>query len=387
MGRVVVLTPPTQNRSRLLRQARDRSGLDHTAFARRLGALIGRPQLGPGAIRLWEDDTSNSPPPAEVIEAASFLAIEAPRTSRPPIESIDAESQPSELIAHLTAATRVDDALIDRLQAHTHSFRHIDRQLGTNAVSVDLAAHLDRMNDLWTYRTAGRARERLATAVSEAAALAGWQALDQQQLEAAWTMHELAKRAAAEGGDRCAQAFATAQQALVLLDVGRVPDAVQLVSSAKRHLRRLPPRLVSWLHSADAEVLAAAGQPNQARRALTAADARMPHTPLEPDLPYVVLDQVHLARWRGSALAHLGDESAIDDLSSAVALMDSTFTRAGAGLHSDLALALARSGEIDQAKEHIELAGDLANAVGSDRQRRRISERATLIRSLRLPMR
>ena len=144
----------------------------------------------------------------------------------------------------------------------------------------------------------------------------------------------------------------------------RVPDAVLLVSSAKSHLRRLPPRLGSWLHSADAEVLAAAGHPNQAQRALAAAETRMPDRP-PTDLPYVVLDHVHLARWRGSALAHLGDESAIHDLSSAVAVMDSTFTRAGAGLRPG-----ARAGalsEIDQANEHLERAGDLANAVGSAR--------------------
>lgn len=65
----------------------------------------------------------------------------------------------------------------------------------------------------------------------------------------------------------------------------RVPDAVLLVSSAKSHLRRLPPRLGSWLHSADAEVLAAAGHPNQARRALAAAETRMPDTPPERTSP------------------------------------------------------------------------------------------------------
>lgn len=113
----------------------------------------------------------------------------------------------------------------------------------------------------------------------------------------------------------------------------------------------------------------------------------MPATPPEPDLPYVVLDQVHLARWRGSALAHLGDSSAVEDLSSAVARMDSTFTRAGAGLHSDLALALMRSGKIDQAAEHVEQAASLADAVRSARQRRRIRERAALIGSLRPPTR
>jgi hypothetical protein len=243
------------------------------------------------------------------------------------------------------------------------------------------------MTSLWTYSAAGKVRQRLATAVSEAAALAGWQALDQQKLGPAWKMHELAKQAAAEGNDRCAQAFATAQQSLVLLDADRIPDAILLVSSSKRQLRRLPPRLIAWLHSTEAEVLATAGKSDQARRALAAADTRMPSTHAEPDLPYVVLDQVHLARWRGSALAHLGDESAVDDLSSAAAGMDSTFTRAGAGLHGDLALALVRSGQIEQAAEHVKQAADLADAVGSARQRQRIHERAVLIRSLRAPPR
>lgn len=267
MGRVILLTPPTQNRSRLLRQLRERSGLDHTAFARRLGALIGRPQLGPGAIRLWEDDANNSPPPPEVIVAAGDMTRNPHRADRAPVsEPVEFNSEVEDLVARLAAAKRVDNALVDRLRAHTDSFRHIDRQLGTSAVSIDLAAHLDRMTNLWTYSAAGSVRERLATAVSEAASLAGWQALDQQQLGPAWEMHELAKRAAAEGDDRCAQAFATAQQSLVLLDAGRIPDAVALVSSSKRRLRQLPSRLVAWLHSTEAEVLATAGRPDQAQR-------------------------------------------------------------------------------------------------------------------------
>jgi hypothetical protein len=59
----------------------------------------------------------------------------------------------------------------------------------------------------------------------------------------------------------------------------------------------------------------------------------------DEDVPGVFLDETHLQRRRGNALALLGDGTAVDELYTALEHMDSSFTRAEAGLWIDLARA------------------------------------------------
>lgn len=103
----------------------------------------------------------------------------------------------------------------------------------------------------------------------------------------------------------------------------------------------------------------------------------MPAAELLPDdltdeQPYVALDTVHLARWRGHALARFGHPDAIKVLTHALNRLDRSFVRAEATLHIDLATALAASGNQDEASEHARRAHTLAAELGSTRQRRRL---------------
>ena len=59
--------------------------------------------------------------------------------------------------------------------------------------------------------------------------------------------------------------------------------------------------------------------------------------------------------------------------------MDSSFTRAEAGLRTDLAVALHVSGERDEARHHLQRADELAQLTGSVRFRRRVRELARRI--------
>ena len=92
----------------------------------------------------------------------------------------------------------------------------------------------------------------------------------------------------------------------------------------------------------------------------------------DPDMPSIFLTENHLARWRGHSLALVGDEQAVSDLYAALGAMDSTFTRAQAGLHCDLAQAHLMRQEYGEAAEHLRSARLLANRTGSIRYRRRI---------------
>jgi hypothetical protein len=123
---------------------------------------------------------------------------------------------------------------------------------------------------------------------------------------------------------------------------------------------------------------AAVGDQSIALRTMDAAAGTLPAESNDPTMPYLALNLVHLARWRGSVLAVLGDGQAIDDLNRALDGMgQSTFTRAEAGLRADLAGALIARGDTAEARMHIEHARKLVDIAGSTRQRRRVEQLAT----------
>jgi hypothetical protein len=82
----------------------------------------------------------------------------------------------------------------------------------------------------------------------------------------------------------------------------------------------VPTRFQAWLCAAEAEVLAAANNMNNSLRGFDEATRLLPNdsAAIDPELPFIVLNAAHLARWRGNALAKLGDETAIDQLHTAL---------------------------------------------------------------------
>ncbi len=381
MDRVVVFRPRTSDPSGLLRVARERCGLHPFEFARALGAAVGRPQLSAGAVQTWE--SGEIPPPAEIVAAACELASQPTSATRHPAREprrggpTGVSRTTTPVIDQRLAADRpVDAGVVDLLRAHTNSFRLVDRQLGARVVFDQLTRHVAQIEALCRHRRPPKTGSALAAALAEACTLAGWQALDLGQTHTAWSYYELAKSAACEADDPRVLAHATAEQAYVLIDSGQHEKAVEQVVSAKAQIRRLPPRLAAWIYCAEAEIRAISADATGAQRSLDLATARCPASPADPELPYLALDEVHLERWCGSTLAELGRSAAVQQLSGALAQMDRTFTRAAAGLHSDLAVALARVGEYDEARHHMYRAQKLADMVGSERQRRRTYERA-----------
>jgi hypothetical protein len=107
--------------------------------------------------------------------------------------------------------------------------------------------------------------------MAEAAALAGWQALDRADLRGAWDFHETAKSAARESGSTSVLAHVIAQQAFVLLDANKPDLAVDVMTQAGADASAVPPMMRAWLAAAKAEALAAAGRPDAARRRIDQA--------------------------------------------------------------------------------------------------------------------
>jgi tetratricopeptide (TPR) repeat protein len=245
--------------------------------------------------------------------------------------------------------------------------------MGAVVAYDEVRAKTTQVIQLQSYSLSPDRRASLATVLAELGALAGWEALDRYAIRQAWEHHERAKQAAREADSSAQLAHATAQQAFILADLGETGAAVEQLGQARALVKRsAPPLLRAWLAAAHGEGLAAAGRRTDALHAFDAAIELLPNDPVDPVLPFLFLEGVHLDRWRGHALAKLGDVDAAGVLAGALERLDPTFTRAETALRVDLASALATLGARDEAHAHVQRANRLAAEIGSVRQERRI---------------
>ncbi|MFD8148206.1 XRE family transcriptional regulator [Streptomyces sp. NPDC059708] len=280
-----------------------------------------------------------------------------------------------DLLSRIDSARSISDSMVKTFFDQTELLRTMDREMGAASLVDQMTGHLGRMEDALTFAVLPGTRRPIATALAGAATLAAWQALDAGSVERAWRHYELAKRAAQEGDSPLYLAHAMGEQAYVLRDAGRPGMAVELIRDAQRtHAGRQSPRLKAWLSAAEAELCAAAGMGDDARRALEQAAVALPDGPdaRDADMASIFLNSGHLARWRGNVLALLGDGGAMEDLYAALNTVDGSFVRARSGLHSDLVQAHLARGELDEARSHLLQARLLANRTGSVRFRRRV---------------
>jgi hypothetical protein len=130
--------------------------------------------------------------------------------------------------------------------------------------------------------------------------------------------------------------------------------------------------LRSWLAAAHGEVHADNGDHANSLREFDQADIFLGGDTVHANDPYVALDSVHLARWRGHALAQCGNSEALDVLTRALDGMDTSFVRAEVALRVDLATTLSMLSDRQAAAAEAENARQLAVQIGSVRQERKL---------------
>ncbi|GAA1180980.1 hypothetical protein GCM10009608_16260 [Pseudonocardia alaniniphila] len=278
-----------------------------------------------------------------------------------------------DLSAMLSQASAVTPATVQDLQRQVDGLRTLDRQLGSPAV-IEPTRHLvNTVQDLMSHVFACGIRSTLAAVLSDAAALNAWQVLNAGEVQGAWKLHDLARTAGLESAQPHLLAHAMGEQTYGLLDLDRPADALQLIEAAREVAgTRVPQLLRAWLHAAEAEVHAALGDGLKCRAALDAATKTLPSDTNNAETPYVSLDEWHLERWRGNVLAKLGDSTALQSLLVALEGTPSTFVRAAASLHCDIAQSLAMRGDRAASLRHAQQARTLARQTGSVRQLKRI---------------
>ncbi|MPY81079.1 MAG: hypothetical protein GEV04_22140 [Actinophytocola sp.] len=271
------------------------------------------------------------------------------------------------------ASQHVDTSVLALLRDQLTATRRLDRQFGAIVAHDEVLAKITQVTRLLEHSLSATTREQLAAHLSELHALAGWQALDTADLNSAWHHYSTAATAAAQSDDPAFSAHSTAGQAFVLIDLGSTDEAANLLGAVRDKTQRgTGRRMRSWLAAAHGEALAADQRRADSLRAFDQARSLLPDGHVTDDGPYVVLDETHLGRWRGHALARLGEPSAVDVLASALDRLDGTFARAEASLRVDLATAYATLGEPTEAHQEISRAKALAGGIGSARQQRRL---------------
>lgn len=360
-----------------LRQARLDRGLKQAQVVDRIRAIADRLDLPVMAessllvtISTWENGKRTPDPNYRRI----FRELYG-RTNEELGFPADLASEPlvDELEDHLVVAQRVDAETIDLFRQQIEVVRRADRRFGS-AVRLDqLRSHINEVEQLLRHTIIHQHREPLAAALTDASTLAGWDALDSGSTRQAWAHHETAKLAARESGSSALLAHATGQQAFILIDIGNTADALILLQEAQSIAGdRTPPLLRSWLAAALGEGYAAAGDRDGALRAFDRAGELLPTETTHPELAFLFLGGSHLARWRGDALARLGEPEAIQQLTMVLDSAPVDFVRARASVHIDLAFAYARAGDRDAARDHARQARRLISQVGSVRLRRRL---------------
>jgi hypothetical protein len=302
----------------------------------------------------------------------------------PPSTAVPVDDASVELRQRLDASRRIDVSVIAELHAQLASIRRLDRQLGAVVAHDEVRAKTTQVADLLTHSVPDAVREPLAALLSELCCLAGWQALDLGRAADSWRHYDHANVAALQSDIPPFKALAAAGRAFVLVDIGETRTAVDVLDAARETANGTCSRLLrAWLAAAHGETLAADGQRDESLRAFDTAATLLPDETISPDGPYVALDSVHLARWRGHALARCGEPEAVEVLTSALECLDPTFVRAETALRVDLAIAFESLNEPYEARAHAERAGRLATQIGSARQRRRINQFTTPTRRVR----
>jgi len=344
-------------------------GIDATLSARHLHRLMsgGRDDgrsLGPvrpGTRKLLEE----------------MFSVPVDRLLRPVPAAEAAQGDSSDdalnLRARIAAGRSIDTQTIDLLRKKLDITRVIDRRLGASALLGELRGQIEQMEQALGNALDPVMRSDLAGVLVDASTLAGWQSLDQGLVGDAWNHYNRARTAAKESGSRELEAYACAGQAVVLLDIGDTRAAVELTEHARTIAKgRTSKLLYSWLTAGHGEALAANGEPLECLSAFDDALRLMSARPESAESPYLVFDPTHLERWRGNALARLGEPEAIGVLSDVLDRLDPSFTRAATALRVDLVQVFTATGERELAAEHERHARLLAAQIGSTRQRRRL---------------
>ncbi|WP_232664213.1 helix-turn-helix domain-containing protein [Pseudonocardia sp. TRM90224] len=360
--------------ARGLRAARLARGWSQSQAARELSALgtaTGGATAAPASLKSllsrWENGHALPDPQNRALLAQLYERTPAELGIAEPTDPAAGRSE--ELIAELATAAAADSGVVSLWKVQLAAARRLDDELGAAGAGRVVRALVEQLESTYAHSLTRAGRQRVGVVLAAASELAGAQALDLGRHDEAWHHFDRARTIAAATELPLVAVAATAGLASVLVDLGKPQLAAELLSDVSSEEQ---PAGVVRLAAARGITSAAAGEAAAARAAFAEARRAFPRVTVEvvePTLPAIEL--ADLDRWHGHALAVLGDTSAVEPLEHALAA-EPRSARVRAGIHADLAVALARE-HPEMASTHARSARELAMRIGSSRIPHRLS--------------
>lgn len=255
--------------------------------------------------------------------------------------------------------------LLDALAGPTAHFRRMEQSVPSPDLSQAVEAHLalaTRLVDQQLTTSAGFA------VLAEVAGLAAWLAADRGDHGTARRRYAESIRYAQRAHHPLLAAYMTASTGHFAVECGDPRHGAGLLDRARAQLdAAAPPQAHAWLASLEAVARARLADRSAALRALHEAETRAARADADPIWPWIFsFDAAKAARYRGFALAHLGDlRGAIEAFSEAGPALTTPKPRAVALV--ERAQVHARLGEIGHACRLAVDALEVGRRYGSER--------------------
>ena len=341
----------------LFRLLRQYTGLSQTRIATATGIPQGRvselirDKRAVGAAHVFERIANGLDMPDVARVALGLAPHQPPVTAGEASPARSRTRRETDLVRQITAARNIDGVVVAALQSETETIRLLDRRLGAPTVAAKLEAHIGQVETGLRYSLRPSNRQQLAAVLADASALAGWQAIDMGRLpQPGITSSAPPPPPAKPETPACWPSPQASRHTSCSTSATRpkrwrwsAPSTTKPTPPSRtRYAAGYAPPKPKW-------------PPPQARKPRaatpsTAPPAEVGYGPSGEDLPYLALNETHLARWRGNCLVHFGDPQTADELATALGALDGSFTRAEAGLRCDLAAALHVRGERQEAR-------------------------------------
>jgi transcriptional regulator with XRE-family HTH domain len=360
-----------------LRAARAARGWSQTNAARALAALArsrGVPVAAEGSLKTqlsrWENGhaTPDAPYPALLGELYERSGAELGFDRACPPDSVDPAER---LRARLAAAAAVDREVVSLWSDQLTAAQGLDDRLGAPGSAEAVRVLSEQLEAVLPHLPDPPRRRPVAALLARAALLAGTHALDAGDPDTAVTRYARAGEAAREAGSPELAAESALGHAATLLEVGEPSAALAVVEHTDPHTA--DPVASARCAAVSAAACAAAGDTAGARHGLDAAARARADVRHPPSAFAVEWADTDLHHWHGRTLCVLGDPTAVEYLSAALAESPRS-VRGRAALHAELARALAARGRPEEAAEHARSARALAAGIGSRRIPRRLDD-------------
>jgi hypothetical protein len=256
----------------------------------------------------------------------------------------------------------------DAITAVTGGFRRLESTTPAAELGGPVTAHLRFITGRLE-----RGDRQLAAAASEAAGLAAWLAVDQEDDAAAGRHYRQAVGYARRSGSDTLASYMLGSMALWAAETGRATEAARLLDQARQSIPQpVPPTVGAWLAAIEATAYASAGDADATLAAWKRAEAAMTagHEPMWPWLyPF---DAVKLSSYIGACATRLWlPRTAQPALTESLDGLGPARTKQRALVLADLAINHRALGHDDQARE---LAAE-ARAIGIERRSAKVLQR------------